>query len=189
MALQSQLFRGDGKLEAAGVSDAAHIVQGASGEHVRKIQLALIELDRAKIDPDGIYGSATAAAVLEFKRRRNIINRNYQTQPDNIVGKLTIAALDREMAAEDNKPVDDAGRIHCRNFPLPGRPVLPFSFAVGSRSAAASPIGRAAAPSPSAQALGRVQGAAIQVSSALNFIGVRKAQLLSGIPDRQSNFF
>jgi len=77
MALQSQLFRGDPQLEAAAVSDPAHIEPGARGEHVRKIQLALIQLDGADIDPDGQYGPATAAAVLAYKQKqkRNIINR------------------------------------------------------------------------------------------------------------------
>lgn len=80
MALQSQLFRGDPTLETAAASDPAHIVPGATGEHVRKIQLALIQLDGAAIDLDGKYGPATAAAVLAYKRKRNIINRTYQTQ-------------------------------------------------------------------------------------------------------------
>jgi peptidoglycan hydrolase-like protein with peptidoglycan-binding domain len=59
MALQSQLFHGDSKLEAAAMSDPAHIVQGATGEHVPKIQLALIQLDGAALKPDGSYGPAT----------------------------------------------------------------------------------------------------------------------------------
>jgi hypothetical protein len=101
MALQSQLFRGDPKLEAAAVSDPAHILPGATGEHVRKIQLALIQLDGAAIDPDGKYGTATAAAVLAYKQKRNIINRTYQTQADNIVGKMTMTALDAEMAKNE----------------------------------------------------------------------------------------
>lgn len=70
MALQSQLFRGDPKLEAAGVSDPAHIVPGAKGEHVRRIQQALIQLGGAAIAPDGVYGPATAAAVLGEGRLR-----------------------------------------------------------------------------------------------------------------------
>lgn len=107
MALQSQLFRGDPKLEAAAVSDPAHIAQGATGEHVRKIQLALIQLDGAAIDPDGQYGPATASAVLAYKQKRNIINRSYQTQADNIVGKMTIAALDKEILAQE-QPLPDA---------------------------------------------------------------------------------
>ena len=43
------------------------------------------------------YGSSTAAAVLTFNRERGIINRAYQTQADNIVGKMTMAALDAEV--------------------------------------------------------------------------------------------
>jgi len=99
------LFRGDSKLEAAAVSDTAHIMQGAVGDHVRKIQLALIQLDGATITADGIYGPATANVVLAYKRKRNIINPSYQTQADNIVGKMTMAALDAEMLAAERTPV------------------------------------------------------------------------------------
>jgi hypothetical protein len=105
LALQSQFFRDDPKLEAAAVSDPAHILSGASGEHVRKIQLALNFLDGANIVPDGVYGPATAAAVLAYKQKRNIINRSYQTTADNIVGKMTMAALDAEMLAQELKPL------------------------------------------------------------------------------------
>src|SRR5262245_52821612 len=101
MALQSQLFRGDSRLEAAAVSDPAHIVPGASGDHVRKIQIALIELDGVKLDPDGSYGPATAGAVLAWKQKRNIVNRAYQARADDIVGKMTMAALDREMVLKE----------------------------------------------------------------------------------------
>ncbi|NOT57256.1 MAG: peptidoglycan-binding protein [Deltaproteobacteria bacterium] len=97
MGLQSELFKGDPKLEAAAVSDPAHIVPGAAGPHVLKIQLALIQLDGATLTPDEVYGPATAAAVLSYKRKRGIINRAYQSTPDNIVGKMTIAALDEEL--------------------------------------------------------------------------------------------
>jgi hypothetical protein len=50
------------------------------------------------------YGSSTANGVLNYKRKRGIINRTYQTQADNIVGKMTIAALDAEMARVGPKP-------------------------------------------------------------------------------------
>ena len=99
MGLQSQLFRSDSKLESAALSDAAHIEPGATGSHISKIQFALIPLDGAGITQDGIYGPKTAAAVLAYKQKRNIINRSYQTQADNIVGKMTIVSLDREMQA------------------------------------------------------------------------------------------
>jgi peptidoglycan hydrolase-like protein with peptidoglycan-binding domain len=101
MALSSQTFRGDQKLEACLVSDPAHVTPGATGEHVAKLQTALMMLDGAKIDGSETlrktYGSSTAAAVLAYKTKRRIVNPAYQTKPDNIVGKMTIAALDREM--------------------------------------------------------------------------------------------
>lgn len=97
MPLTSKLFRGDSKLEAAAVSDPDHILPGAAGPHVGKIQQALITLDGADIDQDGSYGPETAAAVLAYKQKRSIINFSYQTQADNIVGKMTITSLDKEM--------------------------------------------------------------------------------------------
>lgn len=99
MSLQSLLFRGDPKLESAAQSNSAHIMQGATGSHVNKIQFALIRLDNAAITQDGSYGPETAAAVLAYKQKRNIINSGYQAQADDIVGKMTIASLDLEMLA------------------------------------------------------------------------------------------
>ncbi len=123
MALQSQLFRGDPKLEAAAVSDPAHIVPGASGPHVGKIQLALIQLDRAVIAQDSTYGPGTAAAVLTYKQKRNIINRSYQTKADNIVGKMTIAAMDKEMLAKEKESVRLCGR---KEIPIINPFVIPI---------------------------------------------------------------
>jgi hypothetical protein len=101
MSLASKFFKGDGKLEACLVNDAAHVVQGTTGDHVRKIQTALFVLDGLKIknaEIDGkFYGQSTAAAVLSYKQKRGIINYSYQTQADNMVGKMTIASLDKEM--------------------------------------------------------------------------------------------
>lgn len=101
MALKSQLFRGDAKLEAAAVSHPAHIAPGARGDHVRKIQRALNLLENAGLDPDGIYGQRTADAVLSYKQKREIINRSYESQADNIVGIMTMAALDAEVAGRE----------------------------------------------------------------------------------------
>jgi len=101
MPLQSPLFKGDPKLEACLIKDGAHILQGAVGDHVSKIQLALFMLDHLTLAAGELrgkkYGPSTAAAVLTFKKKRNIINRNYQTQADDIVGKMTIAELDKEL--------------------------------------------------------------------------------------------
>jgi peptidoglycan hydrolase-like protein with peptidoglycan-binding domain len=97
MALQSLLFRGDKLLEAAATTDSAHIVQGARGAHVEKIQVALNQLDGCRLETDGIYGAKTSAAVLAYKRKRGIVNTSYQTEADNIVGIMTMAAMDREL--------------------------------------------------------------------------------------------
>lgn len=121
MSLQSQLFRGDPKLEAAAVSDPAHILPGAVGQHVAKIQQALMQLDGIAIDPGELqssrYGPSTANAVLSYKKKRNIINRSYQTQADNIVGKMTIASLDRELIGKPGPSSE--------NIQLCGREELP----------------------------------------------------------------
>jgi peptidoglycan hydrolase-like protein with peptidoglycan-binding domain len=141
MALQSKLFRGDPKLEAAAVSDPAHITVGAKGEHVRKIQQALTLLDGANIDLDGAYGPETAAAVLTYKKKRNIINRSYQTQADNIVGKMTMASLDSEMQKKGLEPVRIIPLSYWRPRPAPSHTVgallnntrpLALNFAIGS---------------------------------------------------------
>lgn len=102
MPLTSRHFSDDDKLQACLVSPQAHVVQGARGAHVEKIQEALIRLGAGVIAPDEIatafYGTTTARSVLAFKGPpRNIINRTYQNVPDSIVGQMTIEALDREM--------------------------------------------------------------------------------------------
>lgn len=103
MGLQSRLFKGVQALEDCLVDDRKHIVPGAVGDHVSRIQQALFMIDTASIDSGELgqsrYGPSTAAAVLAFKRKRNIINRAYQSVPDNIVGKMTIATLDKLLPA------------------------------------------------------------------------------------------
>jgi peptidoglycan hydrolase-like protein with peptidoglycan-binding domain len=130
MALRSTLFRDDPKLEAAAVSDPDHITPGATGDHVRKIQQALNQLDGARLSADGIYGRATAAAVLAYKRRRNIVNRSYQSTADDIVGKMTMAALDLQLVVQENAP---GTLLPINPRPLSrtvqtGGPILAFKF-------------------------------------------------------------
>ena len=124
MALQSQLFKGDAKLEAAAVSDPAHIIQGARGPHVAKLQQALNALDGANLDADGAFGPATAAAVRAFKTKRKILNSAGKI--DDIVGKKSAAALDTGMlAAEAAPPTPPAA-------PPPFKPpLLRLGFSVG----------------------------------------------------------
>lgn len=101
MPLQSKLFKGDPVFEACLIKDSAHITPGAQGAHVSKIQYALMALDNyqpAQAEMiGGSYGPSTANGVLAYKRKRKIINLSYQKAADNIVGKMTIAAMDAEM--------------------------------------------------------------------------------------------
>ena len=104
----SKLLSGDPALEKCLTDNAAHIKEGAVGEHVSKIHSALFALDGLSVSVDELraqrYGRSTAAAVLAFKRKRNIINYAYERQVDNIVGKMTIAALDQEMLKKERLP-------------------------------------------------------------------------------------
>jgi peptidoglycan hydrolase-like protein with peptidoglycan-binding domain len=108
MPLRSNLLAQDEALQACLIVDAAHVLLGAEGDHVRRIQIALAVLDGATIDSQEVhskkYGPSTATAVLNYKTKRNIINFSYQTRPDNIVGKMTIKSLDDEMAAKEAGP-------------------------------------------------------------------------------------
>jgi hypothetical protein len=114
------LFRGHAKLEACLVSHAAHIKEGAVGDHVSKIHTALYAIDGLWVCADELrarrYGPSTAAAVLAFKTKRNIINYSYETQVDNIVGKMTIAALDEGMVRKElrGRPVPDPSTYELR---------------------------------------------------------------------------
>jgi hypothetical protein len=101
MPLRSRLFAGDPALEACLVKDSAHVTRGSQGDHVSKIQGVVMFLDGSTINEAEInsktYGSSTAAAVLAYKQKRRIINFSYQKQADDIVGKMTIKALDDEL--------------------------------------------------------------------------------------------
>ncbi|MEP6653699.1 MAG: peptidoglycan-binding domain-containing protein [Myxococcales bacterium] len=106
--MRSRLFRGNAALDACLAQDAAHVTPGAVGEHVQLIQRALVYLGDKTISGgeyrSGTYGPTTTAAVLRYKQRRQIINTSYQSQPDNIVGKMTIQKLDDEMIAIQDRP-------------------------------------------------------------------------------------
>ena len=108
MPLSSNLFKGNAALEACALKDSAHITLGAHGDHVARIQFALASLDGLEIDRIELtsrrYGESTAAAVLAYKTKRKIINHSYQSAADNIVGKMTIAALDKEMRLKELAP-------------------------------------------------------------------------------------
>jgi hypothetical protein len=105
--LRSITFKDDEALQRCLLHDPAHVVPGAVGPHVARIQSALLLLDHAPISAPELhskrYGPTTTAAVLAFKRKRRIINFSYQTQADNIVGKMTIGRLDDELLAVERR--------------------------------------------------------------------------------------
>jgi hypothetical protein len=171
MALVSQLLGGDPKLQACLVSDPAHILPGAAGEHVSKIQTALQVLGLA-VDSRELstkrYGPSTASAVLNFKTQRNIVNRSYQTKPDNIVGKMTIAALDAELWRKEAS-LATPQPPYCGNDPKSGpagvggaagrRPRLLLAVAVGTTEQPSFVPAGGSGDTPSTLALGRIADA------------------------------
>lgn len=108
MPLTSRLFSGDARLEACLTQDSAHLTPGTKGEFVGKVQAALEHIDELRIDETELatdtYGPSTTNAVLAYKKKRQIINRSYQKTEDNVVGKMTIERLDREMAILEGAP-------------------------------------------------------------------------------------
>lgn len=136
MGLKSTVFgfQGDPALEACLVNNSAHIKEGVNdaGNHVLKVQQALVALDGLTIDHAEIekkkYGPSTAAAVLKFKTKRKIINFSYQTEPDNIVGKMTIAQMDHELSNRfPFQPIDPNDLTFPSDIPVPPPPPSPTS--------------------------------------------------------------
>jgi hypothetical protein len=165
MALQSRLFKGDRRLEACLVKDAAHITQGAAGDYVAKIQRALYILEGVSIDSSELssraYGRSTAAAVLAYKKQRNIINRSYQTQADNIVGKMTVAALDKELLGVRLVPASQQLRYRIATAGRP--PAASRRLAAGS-----APRGLFASPPVGQMALSLIPVSPSSFDSVLN---------------------
>jgi hypothetical protein len=114
MPLRSKLFTEprDWRLEACLIDDAKHIAPGATGDHVKRIQIALNSLTHGPgrenifLVMDGIYGPKTAAAVKRYKDapRRHIL-QSWQTSADNIVGKRTLQSLDDEMGIFEEETI------------------------------------------------------------------------------------
>jgi peptidoglycan hydrolase-like protein with peptidoglycan-binding domain len=150
MTLKSELFRNDAALESAAASDPAHITKGARGDHVRKIQIALNRLDSAGLTTDGVYGAGTAGAVLAYKRKRDIVNRSFQTQADDIVGKMTMASLDDELVDEESVP--ELRSLHPRGRSSGSRPSRAANRPAFAVRPAAPGLETVANPLPAAKA-------------------------------------
>jgi hypothetical protein len=88
--LSSPCFTGDLKLEAC-YDDEARLTKGATGESVKKVQKALIDLGYYLGPPgaDGIYGDFTWNAVRQFKKNEQL---GWESMGD--VGPGTMRRLD-----------------------------------------------------------------------------------------------
>ncbi|GGB92110.1 peptidoglycan-binding domain-containing protein [Cellulomonas carbonis] len=140
MALQSVRFAGVPELEACAVDHAAHLLHGHNGHHVALVQEALVDLgeDLGAGGADGVYGDDTSRAVTSYKTARGILNASGAI--DAVVGKLTIAALDDEIAAHDaTLPVHDGstsppvdGEVDLAGVPEPAVNALLGRVAAGT---------------------------------------------------------
>ena len=153
MPLVSKLFSGGPVFEHCLAEDQAHITPGSRGPHVSKIQIALATLDKTVVAPAEVesqtYGTSTTNGVLAYKRKRGIINPAYQSKADSIVGKMTIASLDAEMARAERKP-KPLNRQNCfpsQLYPSSHRFVVAFAIPVSSVAATTSSTG-AGTPAP-----------------------------------------
>lgn len=104
--LRSDELKDDPKLEACATNPSGHLRIGSPpGPHILKIQLAIERLQptgpsiSAEEKKAMSYGPTTAKAVLYYKTNHTppIINSSYQRVPDNIVGQMTIMALDADL--------------------------------------------------------------------------------------------
>jgi hypothetical protein len=111
--LQSRFFKGDPRLEACLVKDSAHILRPQTGDHVAMVHQAIVIFEGDVIDDGDVrsrtYGTSTANAVKEYKRKREIINKTYQKSADDIVGKMTIDRLDRDLLSREDDTPDFTG--------------------------------------------------------------------------------
>ena len=158
MTLTSSLFKNNKQLQACAREHSAHVTIGAVGEHVAKIQFALVALDRLSIDRTELvkqhYGKSTAAAVLAYKKKRAIINRSYQAVADNIVGKMTIASLDKEMRLRERVPRSGG---ECRpgvRGPALSASALSLGFSIPAGAGGALGVGPTAPRAPAIKQLG-----------------------------------
>ncbi|MCY2978476.1 MAG: hypothetical protein NTU79_07405 [Planctomycetota bacterium] len=137
----------------------------------------------------------TAAAVLAYKTKRKIINRDYQMTADNIVGKMTMASLDREMLGR--KPLRKCCGCDYRPAGAPSRKPFFVSFAlsgsqlnVGAPSAT-STLAIALATVPDAMkmrnkaklALDDLVSGSNTTMSALCLVALKRHYKVSAVPD------
>jgi peptidoglycan hydrolase-like protein with peptidoglycan-binding domain len=131
MALKSPRFASNARLQRASQNSPA-MFRGETGEAVRLVQQALIDLDyslpistRRFGSPDGIYGDETASRVRELQA-------DYYLSRDGATGRETLATLDDLLPgpAPPLPPLPPAGKylykisLHLRTIDMPQVPEL-----------------------------------------------------------------
>ncbi len=83
-------------------------ISNAKGEHVKKLQEALLQLGipLPKFGADGKYGTETANAVKTFQQKANMSPNEW----DGIVGRKTIGLLDRSLRDNSIEPDTDKAK-------------------------------------------------------------------------------
>jgi hypothetical protein len=125
MLLTSGLFKDNKQLQDCARLDTAHLVadepplrrgENNQGDHVALIHRALRQILPSPSfgleEATETYGPKTAKIIRQFKAAQKppLLNKALgQTVPDNIVGKQTIAALDREVSRKKQPPGGGSG--------------------------------------------------------------------------------
>ena len=127
MALQSNRFAGDRTLQAC-AAGAARLAAGSSGDAVRKIQQALIDVGFAlpQSGVDGRFGAETTSAVKKLQGAQRL------SSVDGIVGPATLLALDALLLLALPK----AARIAPAGTHWGVDSAAPANFAIHNRSGA-----------------------------------------------------
>jgi len=84
---------------------------GARGDYVRQIQTCLNQVNRAGLNPDGVFGPLTQAAVMNFQRANGL-------NPDGIVGPITWENLMRRCAGSTARAAIQPDPPPARNMPI-----------------------------------------------------------------------
>ena len=98
MAQKSSSTPATVKVTKSSAYDASTLYKGCSGEEVRVLQQALIELGYLEGNADGIYGTKTEKAVRTYQYKRGLTS-------DGLAGKKTRLQLERDLTAK-NSPRD-----------------------------------------------------------------------------------
>lgn len=99
--LEHPLLKEIPRLQGCLLNDRDQVQFGDSGDFVFAIQMALMTIDHAEIEPTELqaqsFRGSTRAGVLAYKRARKIVTVDEERRIDATVGKMTIERLDDDL--------------------------------------------------------------------------------------------